>query len=169
MRKGIAIALLVPLLFFTAGYHLLFFVRIAEAKAEMKEAIVNGRPENLTKLQFSTNVFKAINPDGGSEFEYAGELYDVIKAEPSGKDVVVWCLSDKKEKDAVDAYLKTQKQSSQNNSSTDLAKLLSLPFVSVAILQILPFTQTVSHHNSFYQFSIPDCCSVILLPPPKAC
>lgn len=169
MRKIFAITALCCLVFITTGYHVFFRLRIAEAKEEMRQELLQARESETTKLIFSQDQMKALGWDGPSEFLYNNEMYDVLKIETAGLQTIIWCVSDQKETSLVDSYLKTQKKSSEKNSSNTILKLVAAQFIAPVPSVLTTPDEEVAISFYHYHLLLPRSAKTILIPPPKVC
>lgn len=156
------------LLFIIGGYHLLYQVRLAEIKADVKKELVRTPKSNLTQLVFSATDFASLDWDGQTEFRYQGTMYDVVTIEKKENKIICFCLPDGKETALVDQYLKTQ-NSSEKNPSQSLVKLLKAPFLPIAFLKQEAMVRKVCTTFSLSSFSLLQTDSHVLTPPPKFC
>ena len=102
MKKIIAIVILGLMLYNILGYYLVYLGLIYEAKSEMSERIEGSDfGKELTTLVFSIengNISdKDIDFKNEDEFEYKGEMYDVVKSETRDGFVYFYCINDKNE------------------------------------------------------------------------
>lgn len=70
-----------------------------QIKQEVKQQIINGiNKENLVLLKFSKIESKSkFHWEGFKEFEYNGQLYDVVEKEIKGDTLYYWCWPDYEE------------------------------------------------------------------------
>lgn len=149
------------------GYHLLFRFRIAEAKEEMKKELLSANKDEVTRLVFSAGEMEALHWEDESEFQYKNEMYDVLKVEQDKAQIIIWCISDKKETTLIDQYLAVNKQSSEKNTSGTFLKLLTAQFLPSKEV-VLPSPNTIYQQNfPHYLCKIPIGETGIPVPPPK--
>lgn len=169
MRKIFAILALCCLLFLTAGYHLLYHIRIAEAKQMMKKDLLSAKAEEMTKLVFSKEEKTSLAWEGSDEFQFKGEMYDVLKAEMVNGKLIIWCVVDKKETTLLDDYLKIQKQSSENSSSNSIVKIITLPFLPAMASEVSSLSSAVQKAFPRLLIFFPNTEKSIPTPPPLVC
>ncbi len=83
MKKLIVIFLSVCFLLNITGYHIIFYLRQEEIKAEMREAIrlqtYSGDETDFVFLLNDKQSMKQLQWEGDDEFSFNGEMYDVIE------------------------------------------------------------------------------------------
>ena len=169
MRKLFAIIAVCCLLFVTGGYHLYFELRIVEAKRQMRKELLLVPKNNVTKLIVSEKEKEALQWEDRLELRYKDEMYDVIKMEEQNGQTIIWCISDKKETWLINQYLKTQKQSSEGNSSAEILKLLTVQFIPAIVLSLAVPIQLKKQHFFDDQLKTPSFLHLVPTPPPKVC
>ena len=169
MRKLSAILALCCLLFLNAGYYFLYKCRLAEIKESVRKEILSSRKHELTKLTFSTEEIDQLDWEEKDEFRYKGEMYDVVSMEKKGDKVIIFCLTDKKEKALKQAFAETHRQAPDKNTSGSIFKFLKAPFLPTAFL-VPPLTSSAAANiHSGFLFTIPSFAQLVLTPPPRAC
>jgi hypothetical protein len=127
LKKIVSILLLFCLILNIVGYHVIFYFRQAEIKAEMKKSLlIRAHSEDETGFSFSLNDKKAISTldwVGDNEFKLNGQMYDVIEKKIENGKLILRCISDIKET----ALIKTFYQmNNESNSKRKLALLMQL-------------------------------------------
>lgn len=91
--------LLLFLLFSLGGAHFLFYFQKQQVKSEVKKFITIGIDKNeLVLLKFSkVESERILRWEHSKEFEFEGEMYDVVDVEVKGDSVWYWCWWDKEE------------------------------------------------------------------------
>ncbi len=102
MKKAISILILGLMLYNILGYYFVYLGMIIQAKAEMKEKIDDSDYEKeLITMVFDVSngviLDKGIDFKNEDEFEYKGEMYDVVSSETKGGFVYFYCINDKNE------------------------------------------------------------------------
>ncbi len=99
MRKGFAILLLVVSLYPFLGTKAILLLRKERIRETVKERILAGVGQNeLVELSFSLQAIETeLEWEHSKEFEYKGEMYDVVKAEQQADSITYWCIHDKAE------------------------------------------------------------------------
>ncbi len=98
MNRLLYIFLSLTLIFNSVGFILLFIQTDSDNRTEIKEKISshNYSPElEIIKIERSKINFLAEKRD--NEFEYNGNMYDLVKIEQEGKYLVLYCLNDTRE------------------------------------------------------------------------
>ena len=104
---------------------------------EIKWSIAEGLPKSeLTKLSFSShNVDSLVTWKHSKEFEYKGEMFDIVQKELKGDSIHYWCWWDKEEtllnrkieKLAYLALSGNEKSNKQKDHFFMFVKLMNLP------------------------------------------
>jgi hypothetical protein len=156
------------------GYWLIGRYQQFLVKQEMKEQIKS----NLHAELVTHFTFKLANgtPDDPSftwlddhEFQYKGNLYDVIEQQEINGQLYIRCLNDTKEKELLNALL--EKARKQNDSSSAGEKnqptLLTLVFIApVTPLLSIP-VYSIKSANPYYSASLLNPAKKIFTPPPR--
>jgi hypothetical protein len=102
------------------------------------------------------------------EFKYNGEMYDIVRKEESDKQLILYCINDKKEKKLEEEFAKkvneNSKNSKQKQTSFHLNILLSEPAqiekINFARSRGIKFNLFSSYNYNSVQLDIPS-------PPPR--
>ncbi|MCC6724038.1 MAG: hypothetical protein IT258_05970 [Saprospiraceae bacterium] len=99
MRKGLAIFLLVVSLCPFMGTKAILLRRKEAVREAVKERIMAGVGQNeLTQLTFPLQAIETeLKWKHSKEFEYKGQMFDVVKSEQRGDSISYWCIHDKAE------------------------------------------------------------------------
>lgn len=69
-----------------------------QIRHEVKDLILKGLDkEELVLLKFSREIHASLHWEKEFEFEYKGEMYDVVEQEFRGDSIFYWCWWDKEE------------------------------------------------------------------------
>lgn len=81
------------------GTKAIFLHRKHDIREAIKERIMAGVGQNeMVQLRFSLHDAKTqLEWEHSKEFEYQGEMYDVVKSEQRADSVTYWCIHDKAE------------------------------------------------------------------------
>ncbi len=145
----------------------------AKIRKEVKQRIIEGiSRDELQFLSFTTwQARQLLKWEHSNEFEYQGEMYDVVATEVCGDTVKYWCWWDNKESrlnKLMTAMLSDKwqnnplKKENQKQLSQFLNGLFYQKFQPHTVFYI-PITNTINNRTDFYQ-------SVLLMvdiPPPK--
>ncbi len=99
MRNGIAIFLLLVLGCPLVGTRAILLLRKKAIRKEVKARIVAGVGKHeLVHFVFSkTDSQTKLRWEHAREFEYRGEMYDIVESEIRGDSTAYWCIWDKAE------------------------------------------------------------------------
>lgn len=99
MKRVITISLLFSLLAPVAGMFVWLQYEKKQVKEEVKHALLNGlERDQLVCLTFPVDELEAfIEWENEYEFEFRGEMYDVVETESSDGFISFWCWHDSKE------------------------------------------------------------------------
>lgn len=100
MKKRIAsISLLICLLSPVAATYVFFQFQKYQIKKEAKQQMIAGiDKEELILLKFNkTEIQQELKWEHSKEFEYNGEMYDVVEKHIEGDSIYYWCWWDHKE------------------------------------------------------------------------
>lgn len=125
-----------------------------QLKRSIKHAIIAKTDlSELTKLSFSKeNVNSQLNWEHSKEFEYKGEMYDVVETKESQDSITYWCWWDHKEtvlnkkltKLFCGVYDQQEKPNSTKNQFLQFAKKLIHPQTKVLKIEDVAYSQKVS-------------------------
>ncbi|RYY86136.1 MAG: hypothetical protein EOO15_15250 [Chitinophagaceae bacterium] len=130
MRRLYALCCLMLLLLTMGGRSLFFELRLAEIRGQMRASIARGlQPEEAKTFSFtSAELEQLVWLDGGDEFEWKGERYDVLARRNDGGCLVVQAISDKEETALLQHY--RGEQNGKHRAASDIAwKLAALNFL----------------------------------------
>lgn len=169
MRKLFAIFLLCCLLFLTAGYHLLYYVRLAEAKKEMKKQLLQSPSAAIVEFSFTEKQMASLEWEEAKEFRFGGEMYDVVRMTKQNGKTVIHCVSDKTETALLNAYLKTQKRSAENSSANTILKLITANYLPSSVAWLPSPEGEKQQTAAWFSLFLPDTERTLLTPPPQSC
>ncbi len=140
---------------------------------EIRTAIANGTiKEGATNFYFADNSTEKDKPDweGDDEFEYKGEMYDVITKTKDANGIKVVCIRDAQEERLLDKYkdwIKTNTGSSKKN--TALVKLITAAFIiPEQKQQVVVSIQQKNIFNPFTEHLFKGYTEMPLQPPQQA-
>ena len=172
MKRVLSYALLLLFVFNLLAYFPFYLMRRAEIKREMKQYVKSEKYKNqLTVLTFNKKAYSTLEwEDGGKEFKYLGNMYDLVSKELNSDNVTIYCIQDKQEGKLL-AFLSKQSQENSNDASTKqgakrIFKMHSVVLLSVA--NIVSQVQTLLEENTFNYFSsIPSLSTSPPFIPPR--
>ena len=99
MKKNIGIFLLLCLLLPSAGTYVWLTFHKKNLKKEVKHKLIAGiDKEELVLLKFSkAEVDKKLKWEHSKEFEYEGQMYDVVETKTTKDSISYWCWWDYEE------------------------------------------------------------------------
>lgn len=109
--------------------------------------------------------------ENDNEFEYAGNMYDVIEKNITGNIMVLHCLADKKETELLKSFQQTQKTQSQQgkNRTTSLLQILASLYLPIHTALITPEEKDTEFDFPVHISSPIERAADILTPPPQNC
>ena len=170
--KKIVIILLCLCFFLNiTGYHIIFYLRQQEIKAEMREAIrMQTYREHETDFSFSIkdkHSMDQLDWEGDDEFSFNGEMYDVIEKRIENGKLVIRCIADKRETALLDKLKGLWNQSEKSNKVADeLFQLLQSLFHSSKTEELV-FIKPSVYKISFISLALPSQVKQIPTPPPR--
>ena len=101
MKKLLVFLLLSIFLYNQAGYLIAFKIEQIEARKEIKRRIKNSVPQNeLTIIRIGDhNRHEMQWVEDGREFMFNNSLFDVVRVETQGDELVYHCINDTQEKE----------------------------------------------------------------------
>ena len=160
------------MLFYAAGYFMVFSISQQQVKMEMKKLIRSGKfTDHYETMQFSAQRFEKLKVDA-HEFVFEGKMYDIVKIVDEGILITVTCILDEKEKELISKlgnYLYKNQSSQENSGSSSVSLLKFLQSVFIAApAGMVPANQSVLL-PSFYLLCIYQCpLSAVINPPPES-
>jgi hypothetical protein len=171
LKKSFSILLLSCLLFNVAGYHIVFYIKQAEIKAEMKKTLLHSDNEEVSILFFSLDDKEALAKlewEGDDEFELNGNMYDVVEKKIQDDKLIIRCISDKKETALVKSYEKINHKDNSNSRSVLLLKLINSSYLPEKNNVICIDNNLALLYISFQQEIISSYRHDVLTPPPQS-
>lgn len=175
MKKVGVLILLFIFLFNNVGYLIVFKTMQYQAKKEIKSIIKNNLSNSdIIKISINrNNLSEIIWIEEGKEFLYKNKLYDLIKSEVLGDELILSCIDDKKETqlfanldEQVNAYLNDD-MSKKNSASQKIIKSVLKVFYFNKIQISFAFGENNSHLFAYSDIKISDKNSSIFIPPPE--
>ena len=154
------------------GYHVVFRLRQAEVKAEMKKLLrSNMNNKDVEQFVFSLKDRDAIEKlewEGDDEFSLDGKMYDVIEKRTENGKLIIRCISDEKETILIKKYEQINNEAGNSKGKTALLiKLIGSSYLatSASDLSINDFQpiQKTSFTDGIISIDHPD----VLTPPPQ--
>lgn len=148
--------------------------RKSAIREAVKAQIIAGVGQNeLVQLSFSNKQIKSeLRWEHANEFEYRGEMYDIVKSEQRADSITYWCIHDQAETqinrqlEALTAAATGSDQQQQNSLGNFFHFLKSLFCEQSAEAQ--PIVAVASPSSHFYLFSKQTYSPLPTAPPPEA-
>ena len=170
LKKTIATSLIFCLFLNITGYYIIFCVRQAAIKVEIKRMrCLQMSSHAETVLVFSLDDKNAMNRlkwESNDEFSIDGQMYDVIEKKISNNKLVFRCISDKKETALIRTYEKMNDENNAKNKSALLLKLINLSYLPAKSIELfVSYTPLPSPY--LHSEIIPSRVRDVLTPPPQ--
>jgi hypothetical protein len=168
----ISIFLLIVLIFPVSGTLTWMYFNKLQIKKSVKRAIIHGVPEHqLSLVSISDSNKHLLRWEHSKEFEYLGEMYDIVRRENCGDTTHYWCWWDKEET-ALNQYI-AQLSSGFIEKSADRKQKLgylfdffkSIYFVAEEALMVHMATLN-KKYNNFHEKDIDTALHSDICPPP---
>ncbi|MGZ3940460.1 MAG: hypothetical protein ACXVBK_16935 [Flavisolibacter sp.] len=167
MKKLTSILLITCLCSTWLGYHLVFDVQLSALKSEMKASLRDRTDQkDVVQLSFSPKEARQLEWEEEMEFNYNGEMFDVVEKKVQGDRLILRCIPDTKE---TALLLEYQKHTRRNSSNSFIAQLITAPY-------ILPLDNLMNQlvcksNNRLPELSpgLPTTNSTVPSPPPDGC
>ncbi|MHB1278563.1 MAG: hypothetical protein ACYC1Q_09195 [Bacteroidia bacterium] len=131
MRKHLSFLLLLVILFNMTGIFIVFKVHQTQVRREIKHKIKAGIPESdLHSFSFSTEDYAQLDWERKDiEFQWNGEMYDIVKSGIITDSIHLLCVNDKQEKTLfakLDELIQRKMEQESNQSNNPLRKLVNI-------------------------------------------
>lgn len=174
VRKTVSSILLLCLLVYIGGYHLIYSLYQQNLKTEMKAFLKQNKSSQFgTRFEFTINNNQVTDPkfsweEEGEEFRYQHELYDIVSLEKKQGKLIVVCLKDKDENQLEKQLDEIHKSNKSTNSKTaqNSIKFFSVFYLEKINNHFLPSVDTKAI-IAFKGASIRTIYCNIQLPPPR--
>lgn len=119
--------------------------------------------KDVMELSFSNKDDLQLNWENDHEFNFNGEMYDVIDKKITGNRSIIRCISDDKETKLVKEYQKTN----HNHSSENIIQLIAAPFLLPPPFSIKKPERNAGSPSFYLAQPLPQTSSPVLIPPPE--
>jgi len=164
----VVISMIIPF----SGSMMMLHYEKGRAKRHMLEMIAKKKAGEMITLTFTTIEYASLKWEHDHEFEFKGEMYDIIEQELKGDAIILHCIHDKKETSINKAIVKfisgffnaNPLHDQQLIAFTDFAKQLT-PIINITP-HIMSTCSMLMHGDEISQnllFSPTDP----IIPPPK--
>lgn len=148
--------------------------RKSEIREAVKAQIIAGVGQNeLVQLSFSNKQIKSeLRWEHAREFEYRGEMYDVVRSQQRADSITYWCIHDRAETQ-INQQLETLTAAAtgsdpqQQNSLGNFFNFLKSLFCKQPA-EAQPIVAVASPSSHFYLFSKQTYSPLPTAPPPEA-
>jgi hypothetical protein len=129
-RKYIAIFLLLPVGFNAVGNTFVYITWRVLMQAHIKEIAATVPLQQLVKITQKNTL------DIVDEFEWQGKMYDVVKQEVQGNEIIYYCINDFEEDQIAQNYQDTQNdlntlQHKAKKTANNIAKKIFKPILAL--------------------------------------
>lgn len=167
MRRPAAFLLLVLVLLVAGGRSLLFRIQLAEVRSAARDFISRGgHLEAATVFRLTAADSAALTwLDDGREFDRDGKRYDVLTISRANGLLHICAIEDRRETELV---IRFQQAPHQPGPSSELVKLLSIPFV-LPVQAVLPAEREAGAAALPHLSASPPVRSLSVSTPPPQC
>lgn len=122
--------------------------------------------KDVIELSFSGKESEQLEWEEEMEFNYKGEMYDVVDKQVEGNRVTVRCIPDAKEDSLLLDY---QKNTGRNSSNSFIGQLITASFILPPGNLLIP--PACVKNDAFPEVSVhlPTTISTVPSPPPDVC
>jgi hypothetical protein len=170
VKKLPVIFLLLALLTWTLGYHLLLEFHQFSIRAEMHRMIRSGMVQEAKDFIFPADGgHSQATPAWADEDEFSinGKMYDVMEKKIAGDCIVVRAIADEKETTVLAKIAASWNENERDNRMrSHLVQLLSNLFIDQNDALIRLIKPSIYHFIHFQQ-GLPGPLKLILTPPPQ--
>ena len=122
--------------------------------------------KDVVELSFSKKEAEQLEWEEEMEFNYKGEMYDVVEKKVEGNRVTVRCIPDTKE-DAL--LLDYQKNTGRHSSNSFIGQLITAPFILPPSNLLAPPSCVLNDAFLEVSVNLPTTISAVPSPPPDVC
>lgn len=146
-------------------------------RRSVRQRLIASIPKSeLSTLRFKTVNGSVIDPEfimeKDDEFSYYGEMYDIVKAETQGDEIIYTCFADRKETSIVSLLKRKIKDDIENSPITKktgqtISKVMSAVYLPVGQIAGIPISLLMSETGDYN-----EACTLLIYqsvdtPPPK--
>jgi hypothetical protein len=125
--------------------------------------------EAETVLVFSLNdkyAMRRLKWEGNDEFNFDGQMYDVIEKKIGNDKLIIRCISDRKETALIKKYEKMNDENNSKNKSALLLKLINVSYLPAKNIELFISDKPIP--SLYFQSDIiPSGVRDVLTPPPQ--
>ncbi len=160
--------ILAVVLIHLAGFYVYFVVRMGEIRMSMRMKLAELPADQLQAIPIPVDKFQSTWLED-LEMEWKGNMYDIARVQPSGDQVVIYCLRDNDEDgllNFIGAVVDMTRQDTRS-APAQVVQFFSLKYVTSFPLAIVPVKRVIAKPGT-YSFIFPESLSVVpSIPPPR--
>lgn len=175
MKKAFSIFLLSIFLFEMVGHYPLFKYAQYKIQKEIKGRLKKSVPDSeLFVIAIPADKVNELDwKREGKEFRYKGTMYDIVKSENKGDEMIYHCVNDKQEtqlfaqlEELVNQHIDSGKSPFGKTTKRILKKISSLKYVPATNFSFA--VNSTNYNSDFnYSFSYPSVLLKVSTPPPN--
>lgn len=174
MKRALTILLLLVVSYHFLGVGFVYNIWLYSIKSSVKEQLKGTHDEETTIIKLSkVSDYPSLKWHESEEFEYRGQMYDVIKKEDHGDAIWYYCYWDKAETKLLNDLSKyvtdyLQQHPKDQKTRTLLSTYFDTSFLLANLSLVLPAAKELLRTT----FTNQDASSIFLdvdLPPPRLC
>jgi hypothetical protein len=168
MRKILSILMIFIFSYSVIGFYLSFEIEHNQIHKEVQSRIIKSLPESqlaVIKIPFSDKK-KIRWKEYGKEFNYEGNMYDVVRSEIRTDTTYYWCFSDEKETKLLVHFDQLIKDQTDHSRSKQIQKKQEVNYFLKEVSSGSFLTEKpmlFCNFSSFYKSIVID----VLSPPPR--
>lgn len=167
-KKAFSFLVLAVVIIHLAGFYVYFVVRLDEIRTSMRLKLAEFPTNQLQAISIPFDKFQS-SWLGDLEMEWKGNMYDIARVQPSGDDVVVFCLRDEDEDGLLNFIGAVVDMSRQDTrpAPPQVVQFFSLKYVTSLPLAITPLKRGIIEPG-ICSFIFPESLSFVpSIPPPR--
>lgn len=160
--------ILAVVLIHLAGFYVYFVVRMGEIRMSMRMKLAELPADQLQAIPIPVDKFQSTWLED-LEMEWKGNMYDIARVQPSGDQVVIYCLRDNDEDGLLNFIGAVVDMSRQDTrpAPTQVIQFFSLKYVTSFPLALVRVKRVIAEPGT-YSFIFPESLSVVpSIPPPR--
>lgn len=168
----ISMFLLIVLIFPVSGTLTWMYFNKLQIKKSVKRAIIHGVPDHQLNLILITKKQRhLLHWKHSKEFEYLGEMYDIVRQESCGDTTHYWCWWDKEET-TLNQYINTlaygfiDKSLERKSKLENLFEFLKSFYFEPQVVFVLNFRVSADPYQNFPQNELLTSLTVKTYTPP---
>jgi hypothetical protein len=140
---------------------------MASVKSEMKAFLQKQKNhKDVVQIVLTNEQSRQVYWENENEFRFNDEMYDVIEKKICNNQIIIRCISDKKETTLLNEY---QKNNNRNSSNSVIAQLITAAFILPIDCSLQQPKKIIQKNFIDHSSSLQKLPSTIVLPPPDVC